>query len=186
MISNVYRIERYQDIVSMIPPIKKIEEWNSVKTIKGVMDFISSIKDLIGTIKDLVEFISLLSLNVAAFPLALAKKVFSKLKDDIEGWLKDKIFDLFNEYIIKKLTAMYPSGYCHIGGLYVINEENNKFYHCVNFYNKESKSPYCKNWGIQFGKLHDIPKYLKNHNYLTNQQRPMERCQDNKKMRFFI
>ena len=46
-------------------------------------------------------------------------------------------------------------------------------------------SPFCKNWEVKFGHLHDLPKYINNHNYFTNNQRLMERCQENKNLRYF-
>ena len=186
LISNVYRIERFEDIVSILPPIKKIEEWDSVKTINAIIDFISFVKDLIEHIKSIVELFALAAVPYAEFPALFAEKVASNFIDDIEGFLVEMKWEMIKKRIFEILNNLYPSGYCHIGGLYVINEENNKFYHCKDFYNEEIKSPYCKNWGIKFGMLHNIPKYFKNHNYLTNKQRPMERCQENKKMRLFL
>lgn len=75
---------------------------------------------------------------------------------------------------------MMTYGYCHIGGLYVLNKESNKFYHCKDFYNEEINSPFCKNWVIDFGKLNYIVDLKSNNNYLTQNQNINERCQEKK------
>ena len=185
-ISNIYRIERYQDIVSILPPIKKIEDWESVKNIKAIIDFISSMKDMIDHIKTISELVVLINAPIAEFPVLLKEAVIKNFLEDLEGLIKEIKFKMILKRAFDKLNTLYPSGYCHIGGLYVINEENNKFYHCKDFYNQEIKSPYCKNWGLKVGMLHNIPKYFKNHHYLTIDQKPMERCQENKNMRWFL
>ena len=99
--------------------------------------------------------------------------------------MKNTVIEKIKKFIEDKLLRFYPSGYCHIGGLYTLNEESNKFYHCKDIYNQDIKSPYCKNWGIKLGTVLDIPKYLENHHYLTMDQRPMERCQESKNIRMF-
>ena len=170
----------------MIPPIKKIEEWDSVKTIKHIKDIIFAIKDLVEAIQDFAEVIALSQLPIAEFPIAVFKKVGEIFKDNVIDNLKDTVFDAIMEKLVQKLIEMYPSGYCHIGGLYVLNEDSNKFYHCKDFYNEEIKSPYCKNWGMKLGKIHKIPKYMDNHNYFSSDQEINQRCQKNKRFRFFI
>jgi len=177
IISNVYRIERYQDIVAMIPPRKKIEEWESVKMIKFVMDIISFVISLIVAAKPFLPE-KLLAVAGVQKALYITEKIDSFFKSETLGYIKDLILD--------KIIAKYPYGYCHIGGLYVLNEESNKFYHCKDIYNQDIKSPYCQNWGIKFGKVHKIKQYLNNHHYLTMHQRPMERCQESKDIRTFI
>ena len=175
MISNVYRIERYQDLVAIVPPVKKIEEWKSVKTVKRIMEVISFIIDFLSIVA------AILPENLVA--VVIAKKVLAvleKIKD-----VYDVIVYALKKLIPEQLILNYPSGYCHIGGLYVLNEESNKFYHCKDFYNEDIRSPYCKNWGINILNLHKIPKFLNNHHYLTLQQRPMERCQESKNIRMF-
>ena len=175
-ISNVYRIERYQDLVAMIPPRKKISEWTVVKRIKLVMNYLAFLSALAGIQAEVAYEI----------PAVVLEKDVIECMDEISEKIFDQIFDKITNKIIEKLKSLYPSGYCHIGGLYVINEESNKFYHCRDFYNNDNKSKYCSNWGITLGKVFEIPKYLENHHYLTNKQRPMERCQNNKDIRPFI
>ena len=176
IISNVYRIERYQDLVAMIPPRKKIEDWESVKKIKFVMKVISFIIDVLTVI---VPY-----LPAKGIAVVVAKKILS-LADKINTFFDSEIFQIIKHLINEKLIPNYPYGYCHIGGLYVLNEESNKFYHCKDIYNEDIKSPYCKSWGIAFGKVHNIPQYLNNHHYLTMNQRPMERCQEDKDIRMY-
>ena len=176
IISNVYRIERYNDIVAMIPPRKKIEDWESVKKIKTFLDIVSFIINLILAIAPLLP-----AKVIALVGVQKALAIFEKLN----SFFNSEIFELIKQLIYNKIISKYPYGYSHIGGLYVLNEESNKFYHCKDFYNQDIKSPYCNNWGIKFGHLHNIPQYLKNHHYLTMNQRPMERCQENKDIRMF-
>ena len=176
MISNVYRIERYQDLVAMIPPRKKIEDWDSVKRIKFVMQIFSYIIDFLTL---LVPYLPPKGVAVVAI-----KKILSAV-DKINDFFDNEVFELIKNLITEKLIPLYPSGYCHIGGLYVLNEESNKFYHCKDIYNEDIKSPYCQNWGIKLLKVHHIPKYINNHHYLTMDQRPMERCQESKNIRMY-
>ena len=176
IISNVYRIERYNDIVAMIPPRKKIEDWESVKKIKTFLDIVSFIINLILAIAPFLP-----AKVIASVGVQKALAIFEKLN----SFFNSEIFELIKQLIYNKIISKYPYGYSHIGGLYVLNEESNKFYHCKDFYNQDIKSPYCNNWGIKFGHLHNIPQYLKNHHYLTMNQRPMERCQENKDIRMF-
>jgi len=176
MIPNVYRIERYQDLVAMIPPRKKIEDWDSVKRIQLVMKIISYI----------IDFLTILVPYLPPKKMAavVIKKILSAV-DKIKEFFKNEIFELIKNFITEKLIPLYPYGYCHIGGLYVLNEESNKFYHCKDIYNEDIKSTICKNWGIELLKVHHIPKYLSNHHYLTMDQRPMERCQESKDIRMY-
>ena len=74
----------------------------------------------------------------------------------------------------------------HIGGLYVINHKNDKIYHCKDIYNEEIKSSICKNREIHLGNFfNNLDNIFSNNNYLTNQQRPIERCQKNKELKFY-
>ena len=176
LISKVFRIERYQDLVAMVPPRKKIEDWESVKKIKLVIKIISYIIDI------LAEIVTHLPAKATA---TLVIKKILDIADKVDMFFKSEIFEKIKNFIEDKLLRFYPSGYCHIGGLYTLNEESNKFYHCKDIYNQDIKSPYCKNWGIKLGTVLDIPKYLENHHYLTMDQRPMERCQESKNIRMF-
>ncbi len=176
MISKVYRIERYKDIVAMIPPRKKIEDWESVKRIKLIMEIISHVIDFLTIIVP--------TLPPKAAVVTVIKKVL-KVVDKIKDFFDNEIFEIIKNFITEKLIPLYPYGYCHIGGLYTLNEESNKFYHCKDIYNEDIKSPYCKNWGIKLLEVKNIPKYLNNHHYLTLDQRPMERCQESKDIRMY-
>ena len=157
-----------------------------MKNIKAIIDFISSMKDMIDHIKTISELVVLINAPIAEFPVLLKEAVIKNFLEDLEGLIKEIKFKMILKRAFDKLNTLYPSGYCHIGGLYVINEENNKFYHCKDFYNQEIKSPYCKNLGLKVGILHNIQKYFKNHHYLMIDQKPMERCQENKNMRWFL
>jgi hypothetical protein len=134
----------------------------------------------------IIDFLTLLVpyLPPKGVAVVAIKKILSAV-DKINDFFDNEVFELIKNLITEKLIPLYPSGYCHIGGLYVLNEESNKFYHCKDIYNEDIKSPYCKNWGIELLKVHNIPKYIKNHHYLTMDQRPMERCQESKDIRMY-
>ena len=160
----------------MIPPRKKIEDWESVKRIKLILDIISYV----------IDFLTLIvpTLPPKAAVVTVIKKVL-KVVDKIKDFFDNEIFVMIKNLITEKLIPLYPYGYCHIGGLYTLNEESNKFYNCKDIYNEDIKSPYCKNWGINLLEVKNIPKYLNNHHYLTLDQRPMERCQESKDIRMY-
>ena len=127
IISNVYRIERENDIFSMFPPIKNIKESDIIHW----LGFLRNIWDLKGSFQDLINFVKLAQ---SASPIGLMKMCLELLW----GYVKSLLFDA----VLDGLSKIIPYGYCHIGGLYVINEESNRFYHCKDIFNEEIDSPY--------------------------------------------
>ena len=175
IITKVFRIERYNDYVSMLPPIKKFEDnevikilklFKDLKDVKGDADNAIDIYQLFGLISESVE-----TGNWELAALFILKKFATDILSSFAGFIDDSIYERFR---------MITYGYCHIGGLYVINGDSNKFYHCKDFYNEEINSPYCKNWEIDFGKLNHFEDFHKNNNYFTKKQSIKERCQERK------
>ena len=174
IISKVFRIVRYDDSATMMPPINKqddVEVNEMYKTIENIYN-IFTLKDVPGTFTDMLGIIKL-----GGFDL---KNDFVKdflkgnLKGDLIGVLFE-IIDVFYDKIATQFSNLIPYGYCHIGGLYVLNEDSNKFYHCKDVYNEEITSPYCKNRDIQYGHYDNLVK--ERNFYFTDRQNPMERCQ---------
>ena len=160
IISNVYRIERENDIFSMFPPIKNIKESDIIHW----LGFLRNIWDLKGSFQDLINFVKLAQ---TASPIGLMKVCLELLW----GYVKSLLFDA----VLDGLSKIIPYGYCHIGGLYVINEESNRFYHCKDIFNEEIDSPYCRNREAM-ARMLLLPNILKNNNYLTKSQKILERC----------
>ena len=175
LIHKVFRIERYKDYISMLPLVNKFEDNQVVKLIKLFKD----LKDSFGEVDKYIgiyEFLGLLGVSLAtANPIPVLAFVCEKFCSDILNHLKSYI-----DNSIYQQHTMMTYGYCHIGGLYVLNKESNKFYHCKDFYNEEINSPFCKNWVIDFGKLNYIVDLKSNNNYLTQNQNINERCQEKK------
>ena len=182
---QVYRIENFEDIVSIFPPIKKFEEHDIVIKIK----LIKSISDLvilsISAYSHINELNAIMKIPKEKYDYEFARRISKNYLDDNWDQIKDKILGFLDKYTIQKLINKIPFGYCHIGGLYVLNDEKNKFYHCKDVFNENIISPLCKNWEVKFGHLHDLPRYFNNHNYFTSRQRPMDRCQENKILKYF-
>ena len=188
--NNVYRIERNEDFFSMWPPVKPLNESKIVLQITKIFDIFDIIKNLVKegkNIKSLVDII--LATNPATLKIVLLEKILEilleKIEDELEN-LKDELKKIIIDNILDLFSEVLAHGYCHIGGLYILDNESQKFYHCKDFYNEEISSPFCRNWEIEFGKLHTIwiPNMIKNHHYLTTEQIPRERCQENK--RFYL
>lgn len=184
-VSQVYRIENFEDIVSIFPPIKPFEEHDIVLKTKLILSLIELVKTFIDSYTKKKEVEDILKIPKEEYDYKFARRIAKNFLDDMWGQISDKILEFLKEQTIQKIIDGIPFGYCHIGGLYVLNEEKNKFFHCKDFFNDNIMSPFCKNWEVKFGHLHDLPKYINNHNYFTNNQRLMERCQENKNLRYF-
>ena len=114
-----------------------------------------------------------------AFLIAYTKELIKFIYDTVLSQVESMINDFIADFFLDKIFNFIPHDYCHIGGLYVINEFSDKFFHCKDFYNKDV----TRNWEIHFGNVDKIPYFFNNHNYLTEKQNPMERCQENRKRR---
>ena len=177
LIPNVYRIQRYNDMRTMYPPVKKQEDIlyiKEIKTIKLIIDIYFLISG-ISTAKSMIEIVKR-GFFIAASGLGRLddrKFLQDNFKSDIASSVLDLTENILTE-ITDQLSSLIPYGYCHIGGQYVVNEDINKFYHCKDNYNEDISSRYCKNRDLQYGKDNDIKE---ENFYFTYRQNPMERCQ---------
>ena len=127
---QVYRIENFEDIVSIFPPIKKFEEHDiviKIKLIKSIIDLVILSKSAYSHINELNAIMKIPKEN---YDYEFARRISKNYLDDNWDQIKDKILGFLDKYTIQKLINKIPFGYCHIGGLYVLNDEKNKFYHC--------------------------------------------------------
>ena len=178
LISNVYRIQRYKDTRTMYPPIKKQEDViciKELKKIKFVIDIYFIISG-ISTVKSLLDIAKriLFIADSGLGGLEDRKFIQSNFLSSVANSVVEEVDEILTQ-IADQISSLIPFGYCHIGGLYVLNEEINKFYHCKDIYNENAvTSPYCKNRDLQYGKDGDIKE---ENFYFTDKQNPMERCQ---------
>ena len=73
--------------------------------------------------------------------------------------------------------------YSHIGGLYMIDDDANKVYHCNDFFNEKMNHFICKNHHFKLS-LSPYSDFIHNRNYLTKNQNILNTCQQNK-LKFF-
>ena len=155
LIPNVYRIANINDKITSIPPIneKLYELYNKITN----NDFMI----LFGRMKQIFELVR----SYINMPLLIIK-IFYIFLDDLKNNLKDKILD----YLVEQATEPFI-GYCHIGGLYILNKEENSFIHCKNFGNEETNHYICKNfnWNVK-----DFS--FRNNEYFLKDQKINERC----------
>ena len=110
------------------------------------------------------------------------------------GWYLDVQYYMFHnertlikqipiddEYYLTKIRPLQDSYYSHIGGLYMIIDDNNKVYHCDNFFNEKRDHPICKNHKMKLSFLKD---FFRNRNYLSTDQDMISSCQK-KKLKMF-
>ena len=116
---------------------------------------------LFGRIKQIFELVR----SYINMPLLIIK-IFYIFLDDLKNNLKDKILD----YLVEQVTEPFI-GYCHIGGLYILNKEENSFIHCKNFGNEETNHYICKNfnWNV-------MDFSFRNNEYFLKDQKINERC----------
>ena len=156
-IHKIYRIERNEDIISILPPSKKFQDSEIYQVIKDVKDTLGVISDLNSEYSK-IEFIhSLFDLIIWTNPKFLAYKLFEKilrkfLEEALE-YLKSSITDIIKEFLLNEFMDLFLNDYCHFGDLYVLNRKSDEFYHCKDFYNQETYSNYCRNWGFEFSEI---------------------------------
>ena len=127
---QVYRIENFEDIVSIFPPIKKFEEHDIVIKIKLIKSIIDLVILSISAYSHINELNAIMKIPKENYDYEFARRISKNYLDDNWDQIKDKILGFLDKYTIQKLINKIPFGYCHIGGLYVLNDEKNKFYHC--------------------------------------------------------
>ena len=155
LVRNVYRIAKTDDFLTMIPPIKEqLGEWYE-KIFNN--DFVALFCTFLAAFDLVTDYVSM---------AGVFKKLFKKLIGDFLTNLRNAVL----EYLAKQLFSDFI-GYCHIGGLYILNKERNSFFHCVDFGNKDTNHYICKNynWNVFSGTFH-------NHDYFFMDQNIRERC----------
>ena len=145
MIPNVYRIATTDDYITMIPFIKEktLLEYLGIQKYDFIIKSLKTTFDIYCKSKGVIE--------------PAVKNLFNTLMDDLKSNLQDEVTEYYYKNIFKKKEF---EGYCHIGGLYILNKERNTIVHCRDFGNKETGHYICKNYDM------NIFNYvMKNDNY---------------------
>ena len=184
-INNVYRIERKEDIMSMWPPSKRFIDSELWGQIYNLLEFVlSTMPTSRGKLEFVYEDIFKLGFSIKD-PVLAATEILNKaskyMKNYVIGTLKYWLYQILQTIVARYISEKLPYDYCHIGGLYVMNKKSDKFYHCKDFYNEDTSSPFCKNFEITI-KIDYPNAFLTNHHYLTTEQVPRKRC--SRKTRF--
>ena len=155
LIPNVYRIAKTDDKITMIPPInEKLGEWYEKFQSNAFVVLFERLKQSF----ELVSQFNGMSV--------LCRKMFNILIEDLISNQRDEIL----EYLAEENFSDFI-GYCHIGGLYLLNKEENSFIHCRDFGNEETNHYICKNYNWNNFKFS-----FDNHNYFLKNQNIKERC----------
>ena len=184
-IPNIYRISHIQDYMTMLPLRKRIEELKLPDIVEGLKKVISGIfkeKDLFQNFEKyrnilaglILTGIICISANIVVveclkliFIDVIVPKAIKKLSEEVFSFFLKRIFEV-----------AFPFGYCHIGGLYMIDENRKTFNHCIDFFNKKTNHYLCDN----FAELNDnydqmLPDMLlNNRQYFTEKQDIVEKC----------
>jgi hypothetical protein len=176
-INNVYRIERKEDIMSMWPPSKRFIDSELWGQIYNLLDSVSTTITSIGKLKFIIDLFKIvLSIsNPVLLTIELLNAISDYMKDYVIGTLKHWLDQILQTIVARYISEKLPYDYCHIGGLYVMNKKSDKFYHCKDFYNEDTNSPFCKNFEITLN-IDSPNAFLTNHHYLTTDQVPRKRC----------
>ena len=141
-LKQIYRISRPKDMTVLFPFSQIDYFFKALRIAKGI----KWILDLI---------VNIYSGNYLTLAVTIIN--FVKDRDDI---ISDYAF------IFKEKKSNYFE-YSHTGGLYMIDDDNNKVYHCVDFFNRKIEHPICKNHPFK------LPDYVNNkykNNYLSLNQ----------------
>ena len=158
-LKQIYRIARPNDIATLFPFKEMDYIFKSISIFKGV--------------KGILEFLSnIFAGNVISIAISLIK--LFKDRDDI---IKEYSF-------IFKETSSKDFLYSHTGGLYMIDDSEDKVYHCTDFFNENRNHFICKNNNIKLSLslYNDFMKYRK---YLSLEQDMVNSC-DKKGINNFI
>ena len=156
MIPNVYRIATTDDYITMIPFIKEktLLEYLGIQKYDFIIKSLKTTFDIYCKSKGVIE--------------PAVKNLFNTLMDDLKSNLQDEVMEHYYKNIFKKKEF---EGYCHIGGLYILNKERNTIVHCRDFGNKETGHYICKNYDM------NIFNYvMKNDNYFLENHNIVKRC----------
>ena len=161
LIPLVFRIARKGDIVTIIPPAKKL---GGLKFFNFFHNFKYQMKNLENEMKKIMGSNGILEKieKILEFIIRLIFTIIHLLVTFILG-------------LIFKLP-IFPHDYCHIGGLYYLIDD--KFYQCSDFYNEETGHPICNNW--EYENIYDIKNIFDNHGYLKFGEELIGKCQKGK------
>ena len=159
-IKQIYRVARLNDLVTLIP-------LNGIQSRK----FRNTLYFLIDKLNDE------LSKNEHT------KKIYGKYGIDMYKFLRAFTDDI--AYFVQKNKEFFKQKlvYCHTGGLYMIDDNKNKIYHCVDFFNENTKHHICKNNDLGNAIR---PDFLIRHNYIILGEMLMSKCQKNKSFQYII
>jgi len=153
-LKQIYRIARPKDIATLFP-------------YKGIDFFFKYIK----TIKLLVEVVEFLGNFLYGNGLGAAISLYNFFINfkDIEA----EYSFLFHD------TSIQDNLYSHIGGLYMIDDDTNRVYHCDDFFNEKRYHFMCKNHNMKYS-LSIISDFFHYRKYLSTNQDMINSCQKKK------
>ena len=160
LIPLVFRVARKGDVVTIIPPDKKLKElkfFGFFHTLKYQM------KAMGKEIKNLSKYNFIQKIGKS---LQLLLKFILAVLHILFTLIMRLIFQL----------PIFPYGYCHIGGLYLLTDDT--FYECSDFYNEETGHPICNNW--EYDTIYDIKNIFDNHGYIKFGDSLLGKCQKGK------
>ena len=137
---------------------------------------IARLKDVVTLIPLKEDFLTLEQKNNISL-ITILMKIIRVFNDDNFISIFSSLFDLMDK-LIKKYESSFH--YCHIGGLYMINDKEKKIYQCKDFFNEDTNHFICRNTDA-FDVLKEY-KYgvLIFHGYLSIGQKLMSGCQEGK------
>ena len=160
LIPLVFRVARKGDVVTIIPPDKKLKElkfFGFFHTLKYQMQAMGK------EIKNLSKY---------SFIQKIGKSLGLLLKFILA--VLHILFTLIMRLIFQ--LPIFPYGYCHIGGLYLLADDI--FYECSDFYNEETRHPICNNW--EYDTIYDIKNIFDSHGYIKFGESLLGKCQKGK------
>ena len=156
-LKQIYRIARPSDIATQFP----------LKGIDYLFKYIKSFKLIIDI---MVLAGQILTLNI----IGAIMTIQSYFGDGIESFVSEY------SYLVRDSTFQ-DVFYSQIGGLYMIDDEPKKVYHCDNFFNEKREHFICKNHDMKLSYLMD---FFHNRKYLSKEQDMISSCQK-KKIKIF-
>ena len=170
LIPLVFRVARKGDIVTIIPPAKQLKDLKFF----GIFNIFKQFRENMA--KDTNIFFEYFKKG------NLGKKIGKFFEFIFNCFLN--IIQFILSFLIGLIVKLpiFPYGYCHIGGLYILIDD--KFYQCNDFYNQQTGHPICDNW--EFETIYDLKNILDNHSYLRLGENLVGKCQKDKKFWIFL
>ena len=157
-LGQIYRIARKNDEATLFP-------------FKGI-DFIFKILKTCKLFWDTVKFL----ITIGTRQIITAGISFINFIRNIKDFVEE-----YSYFAKDRLMEDYL--YTYTGGLYMIDDNTNKVYHCHDFYNEKREHFICKNHNIKFS-LSFFSDFFTYRNYLSLNQNMLNSCQK-KKLEFF-